>query len=569
MGEHQLTLPRMRWVLCGLLAAGILSLGLTAADDKSPSYPKPPAGRDVKVIPDAWRTVANRILTAAELDERLAHELRNDQLAPSPLTSDEQFLRRVSLDLAGKLPRAADVVAFVNDADPQKRSKLIDAFLASDDFSRHWARYWRDVIVARATFMQPAIRILRANALETWLFEELKANRSWAEMARAMITAEGPLQVGEPSKNGATAFLLCHSGPEAAVERAGETARVFLGVQIQCAQCHDHPNDIWKQTQFHEMAAFFARLRDRPIRDAGRLGGFQLLALPRMEHQMPDKQNPQRTTTMHPRFLTGEALPRGQGDSDRRQALADAVTAKDNYWFAAAHVNRVWGELMGQAFYQPVDNMGPLQEATYPAVLLHLAASFRASNYDIRELFRTIMNSQAYQRQIRLGESPDQHLRFAGAYPTRLRADALWASLMGVLGPIAEGPFARPARPAGARLNRVGLPGVFQETFEFDPSTRSDEVEGSVPQALLLMNNPAINARIRAAGNTLLARLLRAHTNDDQAIEMVYLHTLARKPSARELEICRDYVQKVNHRAEAFEDLLWSLINSTEFQTRR
>src|SRR5207248_393453 len=297
-----------------------------------------------------------------------------------------------------------------------------------------------------------------------------KKNASWADIATAMITAEGQCRPDDEGKNGAAYFLASHRGADAVNERAAETSRVFLGSQVQCAQCHDHPSDPWKRVQFHEFGAY---------------------------------------------------------------------------------VNRVWGVLMGQSFYEPVDDMGPQKQAVFPGVLTRLTASFRYSNSNVKGLFRDVMNSQAYQRQIRLGESADEHLHFAAAYPTRLPADALWRSLVGVLGQLG-GP------PAGARAAqrplapRAGLQGLFELEFGFDPSLKPDEVEGSVSQALLMMNNPAINNRIQATGKNLLARVLSSHDRDDDALRTLYLRTLARKPTDRELERCLKYVRSAGGRREAF-----------------
>ena len=202
-------------------------------------------------------------------------------------------------------------------------------------------------------------------------------------------------------------------------------------------------------------------------------------------------------------------------------------------------------------------------------MLTRLAASFRATNYDMKGLFRTILNSETYQRQIRLGDSTDEHLHFAAAYPTRLPADALWESLVGAL---ADGrPAGRPCRRWPARSASAGPGGRVQAEFEFDPSLKADEVEGSIPAGAAADEQPDHQpAKIQAGGNNLLGRILTAYPNDDDALGIVYLRALARKPTSSEITKCHElHRQKVGNRAEAFEDILWALINSTEFQTKR
>lgn len=564
----------MSLVLVVATFALVVSVGWAGDDPKverKPNYPAAPRSDNVSIMPTAWKTAPTSPLTPSELDHLLLAAQKEDQLKPAPRTTDEQFLRRVTLDLAGRLPTPKEIEAFVASKAPAKRAQVIDQLLASTEFNRTWARLWGDVVTARATEMR--IRPFAAE-FDAWLTAQMAANKNWGEIAHAIITARGALTDDSENKdrNGATYFLLVHSGPEAANERAADTARVFMGVQIQCAQCHDHPSDIWKRHHFHELAAFFARLKERPIRDAGKRQGIQLFSTPGGEHRMPDKDDPKKSYPTSPVFLTGTKPPSARSDGDRRQALADFMVSKDNYWFSAAFVNRTWGELMGQAFYEPVDNMGPLQNAHYPEILLRLAAHFRESNYDIRGLYRLIMNTEAYQRQARLGESPDQHLHFTGIYPARLPADALWEALDKALGSMAF-PNRQLARREGGPKNpivrRGGFEGLFKQLFAVDPSAKADEVEGSVPQALMLMNNPQINARMKAGRGNMLAEVLDRNPTDDAAIRDLYLRVLARKPTQRELKVAKDHLQQARSRAEGFEDLLWVLVNSTEFLTKR
>jgi hypothetical protein len=570
-----------------LLGATLLGLVLLTApvradeNARKPRYPKPPSDKNVALTPDAWKSVPVRKLAPAELDRVLAASQKADKVKVAESIDDGGFLRRVHLDLVGRLPGPKDVRAFLSSDRSDKRARLIDGLLASDDFARHRARYWRDVILARATDNRGPLKFPREMALEEWLFERFKDNASWGATARALITSTSTLSLRESKQGGDAGMLLCHTRDDGPVERTNDTVRVFLGINLQCAQCHDHPDDIWKRRQFHEMAAFYGKLTERfrferaameqpskagkPAQPMIRNVLISLAPRPFGDYRMPDRDDPKKFSPVQPRFLTGESPGRSLNDIARRKALAGYVTAKSNYYFSAAFVNRVWGELLGQAFVMPVENLGPLQPALYSDVLLRLAASFRASDFDVKALYRLILNSQAYQRRMRLGDSPSDHVKFAGTYPTRLRAEALWNALLGAL-EIKEPPMPADKGPFAQRF-RAGV--MFREMFSFDPSTRPEDVEGSVPQSLLLMNNTKINSQIKATGNTMLARVLRDFPKDGDAINQVYLRALGRNPTPREKRVCLEHIAELGKRGPAFEDILWALINSAEFRTKR
>jgi hypothetical protein len=558
----------MRPPTFALLGVALLTLPALAAPPKS--------DKNQKLTNDEWKGVVTSPLSAAEIDKLIAKEQDAAKVKPAPLTTDEQFLRRVMLDLTGRLPLPADITEFAADKDPAKRAKVIDKLLASDEYVQHWSRYWRDVFTSRVT---DQIARLMAPAFEEWLTEQFKTNRPWDQVARELITATGkiPIRYGpnapaETEKNGAAFFMLAYQGADAINDRTAETARIFLGIQIACAQCHDHPFDGWKQEQFHELASYYAKVGERPmfemINERRQLTGYQTVSRQFFEHRMPDRDNPRTGKTMSPRFLDGTSTSMRSGDDQRRRTLADLIT-KDNYWFAAALVNRIWGDLMGQAFSQPIDDMSPGKDVVMPAVLARVSAGFKGSGYDVKSLLRVICNTQTYQRQVRPGES-SEHMQFAGAYPTRLPAEALWQSLTTVLGAMGGPPLGRPGMPPpGPFAARFGLEGQFKQEFRFDPSLPPDEVESSIPQALMLMNNPQIQQKIRAEGTNLLGRVLNAYPRDEDAVQIVYLRVLARKPADRERDKALSYIKKVGKRSEAFEDLLWALLNSTEFQTKR
>jgi hypothetical protein len=289
---------------------------------------------------------------------------------------------------------------------------------------------------------------------------------------------------------------------------------------------------------------------------------------------MPDLNDPSsRGTLVQPAFFIDEtSLDEGVADVDRRQALADAMTSADNEWFATAFVNRIWAEMTGAGFYMPIDDIGPLRSADHPEILEFLAGQFAAHQYDVKWLYRTIANSETYQREIRTKSPGSDSAMFASASPTRLRSDQVYNALTEVLGVEqigGQGRGQRPGQGQGPYRGPNSGRAAFSQLFGFDPSTPQEDIVGTIPQALFLMNSPQLSGLMRGAGNTRLGRILRDYEDDRDALAELYLLVLAREPSDRELEINEGYLDEVGDRTEAFEDIMWSLINSSEFVSKR
>src|SRR5262249_25219098 len=234
---------RFTWAMGFCIGTILLGLPLraTAEDKKQRKGPgfappasrptAPPAPRSALLTSDAWRNAPLTSVTSQEIDALVARELRESKIEPAPLTSDEQFLRRVTLDLTGKLPTPAQIVAFAADGDPGKRAKVIDKLLESEAYAEHWARYWRDVIAARVSDRRgQALQ----RAFEKWMTKQLATGQGWDQIVRAMLTAEGPCRFDDDGEHGANFFLASHAGADAANEQAAEASRIFLGIQIQC-----------------------------------------------------------------------------------------------------------------------------------------------------------------------------------------------------------------------------------------------------------------------------------------------------------------------------------------------
>jgi hypothetical protein len=524
------------------------------------------------------RGVTPPTITPSDLDRMVDESLGGKNVAPARQADDEVFIRRVTLDLTGKPPTPKDVARFVGNKDPRKRQKSIDQLLDSPDFALNWARYWRDVIAYHATAEQP--RRVNFADFETWLSEQFQANRPWDEIVTEMLTA-----TGQTDESGATALLVAHSTNQRfqPVELAGEASRIFLGVQIACAQCHDHKTDSWKRTQFHEFAAFFAGTQVRRMPKAQNAPFVRVVRDQRgaPRHAMPDLENPEKLIPVTPQFFLAslESVP-GETDgldaAELRALAASYITGQDNPWFARAFVNRIWYELVSEAFYMPIDDIGPEREAQSPEILDALASQWAGGGYDIKWLYQTILNTRLYERQSRSSKREAGLTPFAAACPSRLRSDQIFDALSQALDIPPGGRLpARPndamaAGPAAGALApaRPGLRQNFNMLFGVDPSTPRDEVMGTIPQALFLMNHPQINRLMRSAPRTALGKILAENPDDRMALQAVYLKVLARGPNDDELRVCGQHIQQVGGRAEAFEDIYWALVNSTEFVSR-
>ena len=508
-------------------------------------------------------------LQPSQIDALILKGLAETKTDVSEPTNDEQFIRRVYLDVIGRLPEPGAIREFVASKTKNKRAIQIDTLLANPDYGQNWARYWRDVVSYRSPNEND--RQVNYPLFEKWLAEQFAANKPWDKIATEIITA-----TGRNDENGATIFAIAEEGSP--VEMAGEVSRVFLGVQIQCAQCHDHPSDPWKRQQFHEFAAFFTGVKSRRVEKAakGQAPVFMVATNGPTHYTMPDLKNPEKKIPVSPRFFLGDSPQVSeQVKADQRLILvAQYVTDPENPWFARAFINRVWYSLMGEGFYNPVDDLGPTRTPNSPEILDLVAEHWIDSGYDIRWLFRTILNTEAYQRASRSTNTAAGRTPFASNVPSRLRADQIFDALTHALDlnrernqigvKPAKGKAAEPETP---RKSAITEP--FSRTFGFDPSMPNDDVLGTIPQALFLMNSPLVTREIQAKPNSMLGFLLMTHPDNRSVLDVLYLRALGRRPTDREVRACSVHLNAVGDRAEAFEDILWALINSTEFLCRR
>jgi hypothetical protein len=526
------------WLQATLIVFGLCTRG-SAADPQ----PVPPSPEE----------------TARKVDELIVRGLARDPRLPE-IADDETFLRRVSLDLTGKVPVPEALRQFVADGAPDKRAKVVDALLQSDAYAVNWARYWRDTV----TYHTPAsANYLRWQLFDGWWTEQVRRNRPWNEIVSSLLTTSGVNDEIAPV-NYLTAL---YGNP---VEIAATTSRVFLGVQIQCAECHNAKFEPWKREQFHEFAAFFGRAKIIQHKDVdGRGTPYAIESRSDGQYRMTDKNDPQHLIAMQPRFLTGESVGIDANDEERRRALARFITSAKNPWFAKCYVNRMWTALMGWGFYPTVTDLGAETEPVHKPVLELLEKNFVASGFDMKWLIRTIALTRAYQRPQQMRPSSSEAA--AAACPVYLRAEQVFEALQRALGfDENDKKIPAPAPGSGPAVQRhTGLRNMVYQSFKHDPSMPAREVQGTIPEALLMMNSALIQVAISAEGKTLLGDLLAQGKTDEEIVGALYQRVFSRKPSAQERDACSRYIAKVGNRKEALEDVLWALVNSTEFLIKK
>ncbi|HEX5471064.1 MAG TPA: DUF1549 domain-containing protein, partial [Lacipirellulaceae bacterium] len=450
----------------------------------------------------------NAAQMARQVDELIAGEVFTKDTTLAPQVDDATYLRRVWLDIVGDIPSPEHVTAFVLDPAKGKRERVVDELLSDPQYGQNWARYWRDVILSRR--LEDRAKIVD-NALVADLTEKFNKNESWDKIATEFITATGDIR-----ENGVTAIQVAQDGRTE--ETTAEMSRIFLGIQIQCCQCHDHPYDRWKRKQFHELAAFFPREALRPVQTATRRT-FELVSDDRPEnaarrnpnaagrrgqpeHYMPDLKNPAaKGTLMKPTFfLTSATLPFGTADAERRGTIAEWMTS--NPWFATAFVNRMWGELVGEGFYQPIDDIGPDRKPSAPKAVAALSRGFAESGYDIKWLFRVICATQAYQRESRPRRGADG-TPFVASVAQPLRSDQLFNAILTAVDmkEPTTGNNRRGRQGGKAPYRNASMRQAFEVAFGYDPSDPRETVISSIPQALAMMNGVQLNLSMRGVGD--------------------------------------------------------------------
>jgi hypothetical protein len=470
-------------------------------------------------------------------------------IAPSDLCDDATFLRRVFLDTIGTLPTAAEAREFLADTRADKRARLIDKLLQRPEYADYWAMRWSDLLrVDRDT-----IGAAGAVAVTRWLHRQFADNRPYDEMVRDILTARG-----STSAEGPAPVYKALNSPE---ERSRSFSQLFLGVRIQCAQCHHHPSEKWSQDDYYALAGFFTGVRHKAVTVPG---GMEVVVVdPGTELLHP------RTGKPVPVKALGAPAADFTGVADRRAVLARWMTAPDNPFFARAIANRLWAHYFGRGLVEPLDDLRATNPATNEPLLDELAKHLRDSKYDLKAFTRTLLNSRLYQLSSRtLPTNADDEQNFSHAMPKAVPAEVLLDGICQATGV----PEKFNGWPEGYRAIQVWdnrMPSYFFRIFGRPVRASVCECERSnepsIAQALHLMNSEEIMGKVRDRRGT-ARRLARSDKAPRDIIDELYLGTVSRYPDDKERALMlRVFTEAGGDRQAAVEDVLWALLNKREF----
>jgi hypothetical protein len=551
------------WIAGLLLAAGLFLLPCWS----TASQPEP-----VKKTNTKGKISAAAL--AKRIDKHISERWKKEEITAAAAADDATFFRRVHLDLVGKIPTILDIGDFLDDDRADKRALWINQILESESFAYHFASVYRQMILGNNVENEQTVFLV--GPFENWVRKKFKENTPYNKLVQELLTSnpQGGNQFGGGGgdMNNASPAAFYGVNEYKPENLAGATARLFLGVKIECAQCHKHPFADWTQVQFWEFAAFYANMGQNfaqpvPVDDKG---GPPPPVQPKDPNDGPQIQIPKKDPPqwVKAKFLDGKA-PKWQAGQDPRKVLADWITAPENPYFARMAVNFAWSYFFGVGLVDPVDDFGKHNPASHPELLDELADQFVRNGYDLKYLMTAIVNSQIYQ----LSSTP---LDLKGKDPddlpdlTRLFARMSLRALSG------EQLFDSLAEIMEYQVDRtrVGVPGLgmtpreeFLSKFA-NPENKRIDTHTSILQALHLMNGKFMANVTSVEKNKTLATIVSSEVDTAKKVRTLFLVALSRQPTPAELDRMTKYVDSggaTNDRGQALADVLWALVNSAEF----
>lgn len=491
------------------------------------------------------------------IDTIVDNKLKNLHITPSDLCSDEEFLRRATLDLTGVPPSQTDYEKFMADKSTDKRTKLVDSLLARDEFADVWATKWAEILkITTENGNQFGTDRKAAFAYYDWIREQMRKNVPVDQFVRAQLSSTGST-FDEPASN---LYTMLPQGQYDPKSVAQDVAQVFTGMRIQCAQCHNHPFDRWTQDDYYSFVSFFTGVKRKVGAESREMFVWDDPNAAPAKHLLDNRP-------MAARFLGGDA-PDVQG-KDPRVALAEWMTSKDNTMFRQNIANRIWGHFMGRGIVEPVDDVRISNPPSNRELLEELGKRLAGYDYDMKKLVRDICLSRTYQlSSVPNATNKDDDSQFSHAKLRRLRADVLLDAI-----DVATNTKTNFGNyPAGLRAiqlyegsKRTG--NYFLKTFGLSSrdsvNVSETRLEPTLSQALHLINGDTVEGKLRTS--TVVPELLKQNKKPDEIFDTLYIRALGRKPSQQEEQKLKVLVAGKETDRKAYDDIFWALLNSSEF----
>ncbi len=501
------------------------------------------------------------------------------ELKPSRECTESEWCRRVFLDVIGRIPSVKETRDFLDSRESNKKQLLVETLLYDDmyteEFARNWTTVWTNLLIGRTGGNDNNSMISR-EGMQKYLRDSFAREKSYDKLVEELVTATGTTTPGDKAFNGATNFLIDKVNEENASLATAATTKIFLGLQVQCTQCHNHPFNDWKQQKYWEMNAFFRQVKAFQGGMRARDGGVAQLA--DQDFKGENGKNPEKAeifyemrngllSVAYPVFVDGQEIdPSGYVNVvNRRKKLAEMMIQSPA--FSKSIVNRMWAHFLGYGFTSPVDDLGPHNIPSNPELLDYLAQEFNSSGYDLRELMKWIALSKPYSLSSKrtrsnekddpmLGESP----KFTHFYIRQMEAEQLYESLLVANEAETQGSYEKQEQNKNLWLRQ------FTTAFGTDEGEESTTFNGTIPQILMMFNGDMIKKATAVNKGTMIDRLVKTNTSYSKSVDELFLKGLSRRPEGKERDLAKSILAaRKGDTKEALKDVWWVVLNTNEF----
>ncbi len=520
------------------------------------------------------------IKQVAMINELIEQNWRDYEIrTPAPDVDDATWARRVFLDVIGRIPSVEELQEFAGQRTGDRRAALVDRLLHDDryteEYAGHWATTWSNLLIGRSGG-DDRRSMVSPEGMQKYLRDSFATNKPYNTMVLELVTATGTGKPGSDKFNGAANFLLDKVNEEDAVLATSSTSRIFLGQQVQCTQCHNHPFNQWKQQRFWEFNSFFRQTRSlRRFVD-----GTNDIAFGELVDQdfAGEASNPDEalifyelrnglTKVAYPVFTDGTAIGKSGyvSEVNRRQELGRLMLESE--YLDKMIVNRMWSLFLGFGFTKPIDDLGPHNPSSHPELLEKLAADFRASSYDLKELITWITSSRPYQLAAVLGSSNEiddpsmgEMPKFSRFYLRQMSAEQLYQSMVTATEASASGTYEEQERERRKWLEQ------FVVAFGTDEGDEATTFNGSIPQALMLFNGELTKNATSKDEGSFIDRVARSGRSPQDRVTQLFMAGMARRPNRNEVQVASQLLKaRDGDEKEMLQDMWWAIINSNEF----